>query len=914
VGDLQSTTASIPADEPERLALLRRLEILDTPRELDFDDFTELAATLCDAPMALISLVDAHRQWSKSWSGFALPESPRETSFCAHAILHADLFEVPDTHDEPRFRDHPWVLGEPHVRFYAACPLSLEGHHLGTLCVLDRHPRSLRPEQRTALFQLARRVVSKIESRLTRWRFAEQSRQLEAERDRVNAYIYDLYNAAPCGYHSLNEDGTFVAVNDTEARWLGYRPDEMVGQMKFTDLLTEAGKATFALNFQRFKAQGHIEDLEFDLVRKDGSLLPVLLNATAVRDAFGRMERSRSTIFDISRRKRAESERDRFFVLSPDMLCIADTAGRFKRVNPAFTEVLGYSAETLTERPFLEFVHPDDRAATEAETAKLAAGVPTLRFTNRYRHADGSWRWLSWRVQPDIAEGVLYATARDVTSERAAAEALRISEEKLSITLGSIGDGVLATDVSGCITLLNPVAETLSGWTQAEALGRPVEEVFRIIHAQTRQPAEVPVQAVLQTGAIHGLANHTVLIARDGSERPIADSAAPIRDRAGAVIGVVLVFRDQSEEYLARQAQHALSARMAFLLTSTGAVVYARRVDPDHELTYVSPNCREVLGAPAQSLLGPTGWSEHLHPDEREGVLAWIDQLRTVGESVSREYRYLHRDGSWRWIHDALRLVRDVDGRPLEFVGAWTDLTMAEIKAAHDGLERMVAARTEELRQSQARISQSLHEKETLLKEIHHRVKNNLQIIGSLLAWQAETLPDPGLRAPFEESIRRLRSMSLIHERLYQSDALGSMDFGGYTESLSNFLFRSYEITGRIRIRVEADPCTLNIDTAVPCGLILNELISNALKHAFPDGHTGEVVVTLRSVPGGRFCLGVHDDGVGLPEGFDPARTTSLGMQLVTSLTRQIKGTLTITRDRGTGFRIEFKELTYGTR
>ncbi len=783
VGDVQLKTAAIPADEAQRLALLRNQEILDTPRELEFDDFTELTATLCDAPMALISLVDAHRQWTKSWSGVALQESPRESSFCAHAILQADIFVVPDTHDDPRFQDHPWVVGEPHVRFYAACPLRVEGHPLGTLCVLDRSPRSLRPEQRTALFQLARRVVGRLEHRLIRRKYAEQSRQLEAERDRVNAYIYDLYNAAPCGYHSLDGDGVFVAVNDTEARWLGYRPDEMVGRMKFTDLLTEAGKASFAYNFPRFMAQGHIDDLEFDLVRKDGSLLPVLLNTTAVHDTFGRMERSRSTIFDNSRRKRAETERDRFFRLSPDMLCIADTAGRLTRVNPAFTEVLGYSAEALTERPFLEFVHPDDREATEAETAKLATGVPTLRFMNRYRHADGSWRWLSWRVQPDVAEGVLYATARDVTAIRAADEALRLSEEKLSVTLGCIGDGVLATDVSGRISLLNPVAEALTGWTQAEALGRPVEEVFRIVHAQTRAPAVVPVQAVLQTGVIHGLANHTVLIARDGHERPIADSAAPIRDRAGTVIGVVLVFRDQTE-----------------------------------------------------------------------------------------------------------------------------------LEAAHDGLERTVAERTEELRQSQDRISQSLHEKETLLKEIHHRVKNNLQIIGSLLAWQAENLPAPGLRAPFEDSIRRLRSMSLIHERLYQSDALGSMDFSEYTESLSSFLFRSYEFTGRARIRVEADPCTLNIDTAIPCGLILNELVSNALKHAFPDGHTGEIVVSLRRVADGRFCLGVHDDGVGLPEGFDPARTASLGMQLVTSLTRQIKGALAITRDRGTGFQIEFKELTYGTR
>ncbi|MBE0541268.1 MAG: PAS domain S-box protein [Verrucomicrobia bacterium] len=270
---------------------------------------------------------------------------------------------------------------------------------------------------------------------------------------------------------------------------------------------------------------------------------------------------------DFEKRQRAEAERDRFFTLALDMLCIAGTDGYFKRLNPAFQETLGWSTEELLARPFLDFVHPDDRATTLREVEKLTAGQPTLQFENRYQCKDGSWKWLSWRTMPQ-PDGTLYATVRDVTDRKLAEEALRRSEQKLAVTLNSIGDAVLATDPAGRVTRLNPVAEELTGWTQAEALGRPVAEVFHIINEETRAPASIPVDEVLATGEIHALANHTVIIARDGTERPIADSAAPIRDHEGRTLGVVLVFRDVSAEQKAERAIREAEALNRAVLNS----------------------------------------------------------------------------------------------------------------------------------------------------------------------------------------------------------------------------------------------------------------------------------------------------------------------------------------------------------
>ncbi|MEX1229739.1 MAG: PAS domain S-box protein [Planctomycetaceae bacterium] len=251
---------------------------------------------------------------------------------------------------------------------------------------------------------------------------------------------------------------------------------------------------------------------------------------------------------DFAKRRQAEEERDRFFNLSLDLFCIADNNGYFTRVNPAFGRTLGWSEDEMVTRPYLEFVHPDDRTSTTNEVDRQSGGRPTMNFVNRYLCKDGSWRWLNWTSQPH-PDGKMYASARDITDLKAAEEALRQSEENLTITLDSIGDAVLATDAARNITRMNPVAEQLTGWTESEAMGRPIDDVFRIINEETRKPAEIPVDRVLETGIVQGLANHTALIARDGVERSIADSAAPILGREGSIRGVVLVFRDVTEEY-----------------------------------------------------------------------------------------------------------------------------------------------------------------------------------------------------------------------------------------------------------------------------------------------------------------------------------------------------------------------------
>ncbi len=208
------------------------------------------------------------------------------------------------------------------------------------------------------------------------------------------------------------------------------------------------------------------------------------------------------------------------------------------------------------------------------------------------------------------------------------------------------------------------------------------------------------------------------------------------------------------------------------------------------------------------------------------------------------------------------------------------------------------------------KIEKSLKEKEVMLKEIHHRVKNNLQVISSLLSLQSRHIKDKEALELFNDSRNRIYSMSLIHERLYQSEDLARIDFAGYLRTLTRDLFRSYNVDPNvIKMNLELKDVFLNVNTGIPCGLIINEMVTNSLKHGFPDGRRGEIQIGFYERKKGEYTLNVRDNGIGFPEDFDFRNTESLGMYLVVSLVEQLDGTIELDKGEGTSFTIRFREL-----
>jgi two-component sensor histidine kinase len=253
----------------------------------------------------------------------------------------------------------------------------------------------------------------------------------------------------------------------------------------------------------------------------------------------------------------------------------------------------------------------------------------------------------------------------------------------------------------------------------------------------------------------------------------------------------------------------------------------------------------------------------------------------------------------------------DVDGSPLilEMDMDITEQRKAEaaLKEVNESLEQRVAERTAALAESEQHIRASLAEKEVLLKEIHHRVKNNMQVISSLVDLQADQLQDDAMRAVLQDVTHRVRSMALVHEKLYQSADMSRVEFAEYAQSLLGYLWRAHGTAASgVRLTLDLEPVPLSVNAAVPCGLILNELASNALKHAFRGRDGGEVIVSLRGGPGRRTCLRVRDNGIGLRAGLDWRQSDSLGLRLVQILAKQLSATVEVQGSQGTEFSVSF--------
>jgi len=358
----------------------------------------------------------------------------------------------------------------------------------------------------------------------------------------------------------------------------------------------------------------------------------------------------------------------------------------------------------------------------------------------------------------------------------------------------------------------------------------------------------------------------------------------------------------QGEEYVCAIARDITTRKQAQASLQEGemrsraifeqAAVGIGEVNLDGRFLRVNRKYHEILGY-SQTELRQLKGQDITHPEDLKGNELRVHELLSHERTnFSIEKRYIRKDGSIVWANLSSSLVESPTGDPSYFIVVVQDIT-----------ERKLTEKA--LRQSEEQLKISLADKELLLKEVHHRVKNNLQVISSLFSLQSQSISDPKVLSILADSQHRISSMALIHEKLYQSRTLANIHFADYLRSLVSNLFSSYNISPNlIQLHTQVSDIPLNLDTAISCGLLINELVSNSLKHAFPDQRPGEIRLTFSAHSAEYLCLRVQDNGVGLPKNIDLQRTNSLGLRLVRALTRQLKGQLDIKSQEGTVFQI----------
>ncbi len=373
---------------------------------------------------------------------------------------------------------------------------------------------------------------------------------------------------------------------------------------------------------------------------------------------------------------------------------------------------------------------------------------------------------------------------------------------------------------------------------------------------------------------------------KDGALLYAHIAARCIRRADGVVDHLALIIEDVTDR---QRAEERLRLHSAALESAANAIVITDRAGA---ITWINPAWSRLTGYTLAEVLGQ---NPRVLKSGRQDQAYYARMWDTIlaGQVWESELVNRRKDGTLYTERQTITPVRDALGVITHFVGIKDDIT--------------------ERRQAEERLKASLAEKEILVKEIHHRVKNNLQVVISLLSLQADHIQDPHAQNVFQVSQERVRSIALVHEQLYQSPDLARIDFGDYLRTLTLSLQQLFAAGRPVRVTVDAPPTRLGVDTAIPAGLMVNDLVTNALKYAFPAGRAGQVRVTLTAepVPEGaarRFHLAVSDDGVGLPADLDPGQTRSLGLQLVKILTRQINGELTVTRAGGAAFEIRFGE------
>lgn len=802
--------------------------------------------------------------------------------------------------------------------------------------------RQWQPLEVKLLQQVAQQIAIAIQQTQTE----QQRQEAQAKQQASEQFLYSIYDGVA---HSIfvvdvlpSGEFRFVGLNPTHEQLTGLGTEEIQGKTPEQVLPPEAAAAVSA-NYTRCIQAGTSITYE-ECLPFQGEQTWWLTTLTPLRDAQSRIYRLTGTSINISDRKQVEESlriQQEFLGnvidTNPNLICVKDWEGKFKLANQALADIYGTTVEDLIGKTDADF--NSNRAEVEQYLQDDQEVMTTLQakciFEETLTSANGEVHYLQTikkpLLSPDGKARYVLATATDITARKRAEQERdkearerhrlfqQIEQQNQTLEAEVQERTALLSYINQ--QLLNEIRERQRLTAQIEQQARTLDTVLyaspddiymfdragNYLYANPRALQSMSeflqIQKPLQLSEIVGKTGYDLGFPKELMEQHQArleqvfvtgepligefsylrnneiryrDSIlTPLYDSGGSVEKVVVTSRDITARKRAELALQESNQKITNILESITDAFFA--LNGEWQFTYLNPKAEQILEQTQAELLGKNIWDEF---PQAVGSIFDQEYHRAISEQVSIAFEGFYQPLN-NWLE--VRTYPTRDGLAVYF----RDIT--ERKRAND------------------RIQTSLQEKETLLKEIHHRVKNNLQIISSLLRLQSRQIQDPQVLELFKDSQNRVQAMALIHELLYKSPNLAQIEFQHYIQNLVGNLCRSYDAyTQGITVRINVEQVYLTIDTAIPCGLIINELVSNSLKHAFPQHQGGEICISFRASNKGQFILSVSDNGVGMGSDFDFRNTRSLGLQLVCRLTKQLEGSIELNHRQAAEFKIVF--------
>ncbi|KMQ50142.1 signal transduction histidine kinase [Chitinispirillum alkaliphilum] len=559
--------------------------------------------------------------------------------------------------------------------------------------------------------------------------------------------------------------------------------------------------------------------------------------------------------------------------------------------NQTWAEILGYSSEELSPviTTWKNLIHPGDFLKAQDLLQRHFDGEnPYYRCESRMRHKDGHWIWVldMGKVMSRTHNGLplmMFGTTTDITQRKNAEEQVSRERDLLNQILDSLPGAFYLFDKNGRFMRWNEYLETVTGYSGVELATLHPLDLFK---GRDRELIEQNIKRVFETGNTTAEAN---MITRQGTVLPYFYSGRLIMlEGKPCLVGMGIDISTRKKYEIELKKWQSLMEYVIKYDPNAIAVL-----DKNLHYKFLSDRFRRDYRVEGKELIGKHHYE--VFPDIPP---KWRDiHARTLqGEVLSeKEDRFERTDGSVDWVR-------------------WESRPWYQSDGVIGGIILYTEVITERKR-VQERLKSSLKEKETLLQEVYHRTKNNMQLISSFLELQAATVEDENVTRIVNDSNVRIRTMALAHEKLYKSKSLSSINLADYIRDLVDLIIMVSNIKKKITIEYDLDKTETLIDIAIPCGLIIGELVSNSFKHAFSERVQGHIAIVMKRCTDDQICLVVKDNGIGLPEGFDIKMTATLGVQIVFQIVEhQLHGSAEVESDGGLKWSVRFSDKLYEKR